>query len=457
MNIRFIMNVLGRLRQVRRQAEWSRERLERHQADALRRLRAHAYAHSSFYQRFHAGLFDRPLEELPVLTKAAMMDAFDDLMTDPAIRLADVRVHLAAESAGAPYLGRYRVNATSGSSGNPGIFLFDEDEWLTVMASFARAQEWAGAGVKLYRRRRMATVASLSPWHMSAQVGASAQTLWTPSIRIAASEPLAQIVERLNGWQPHVLITYASMARILAEEQLAGRLAIRPETVFASSEVLTDETRRRVKLAWGSEPFNQYASTETAEIAAECRECRRMHLFEDLVLVEVVDEQHRPVPPGEYGARLLVTTLFSRTQPLIRYALNDSVRLGPSVAQACPCGRPFGVLEGVQGRVEDLLRLPGLRGEPVTIQPLVFNRVMDILPISGWQVAQEADGSLTVLVSGTRAGFDSAALVQELGRALAEQGAQPPSIRVQQVAAIAKSASGKAPLIKAWRDAPVVR
>ena len=47
-------------------------------------------------------------------------------------------------------------NATSGSSGHPGFFLFDEPEWLWVLASFARSQEWSGARLDLTRRQRMA-------------------------------------------------------------------------------------------------------------------------------------------------------------------------------------------------------------------------------------------------------------------------------------------------------------
>lgn len=179
-----------------------------------------------------------------------------------------------------------------------------------MIASFARGQEWSGAKVDLLRRRRMATVASISPWHMSSQVAVTTPS--TPSIRIAASSPLESIVQQLNGWQPNLLIAYASMSRILAEEQLAGRLHIAPERVFTSSEVLTDETRRRVKAAWGDEPFNQYGATETADIAAEYKLCRRMHVFEDLLLVEVVDEQYRPVPRGEYGAKHLPLLIVFR-------------------------------------------------------------------------------------------------------------------------------------------------
>jgi len=281
---------------------------------------------------------------------------------------------------------------------------------------------------------------------MSSQVAVTVQTPSTPSIRIAASLPLENIVKQLNKWQPDLLIAYASMSRILAEEQLAGRLHIAPEKVFTSSEVLTDETRRRVKTAWSDEPFNQYGATETADIAAEYQVCRRMHVFEDLLLVEVVDQQYRPVPHGEFGTKILVTTLFSSTQPLIRYEINDSVRLS---AEPCSiCGLPFAYIDGVQGRVEDALSMPAAKGGQILIQPLVFNRVMDILPVSGWQVIQETDSLLTILLSGSRNGIYDEALSESIRKELASEGADIPQIKIQRVIEIPKNASGKAPLIK---------
>ena len=243
------------------------------------------------------------------------------------MRLDEVRAYAAQSEAGQRYLNRFWLTATSGSSGQPGFFLFDDAEWVSVLASFARSQEWSGVQINLARRQRMATVASTSPWHMSSQVSATAKSWWRPSLRLPASQPLSKIVEQLNDWPPELLITYASMAGILAGEQLAGRLEIHPSVVYAASEVLTAQARQLVRQAWGDEPFNQYAATETASIAAEHRACRHMHFFEDMVIAEVVDEQYRPVPPGEYGARVLVTTLYSRTQPLIRYQLDDSVRV----------------------------------------------------------------------------------------------------------------------------------
>jgi phenylacetate-CoA ligase len=446
MNIRIMPRLLSTIRQLRKHENWTRSQLEASQADGLRRLREYAYAHSPFYQKFHQGLMDRPLNELPILTKAMLMEHFDDLVTDPAIRLEKVREFVAGNADKRLFLNRYWLTATSGSSGHPGFFLFNESEWVTIIASFARGQEWSDAKVNLLRRRRMATVASISPWHMSSQVAVTVKTPSTPSIRIAASLPLENIVQQLNQWQPDLLIAYASMSRILAQEQLAGRLHISPEKVFTSSEVLTDETRRRVTAAWGDEPFNQYGTTETADIAAEYKLCRHMHVFEDLLLVEVVDQQYQPVPRGEFGTKLLVTALFSRTQPLIRYEINDSVRLS---AEPCSIsGLPFVFIDGIQGRVEDALSMPGAKGKSILIQPIVFNRVMDILPVSGWQIVQEVDSSLTVLLSGARNDIRDEVVANTIRKELISQNVLVPPIKVERAAEIPKNVSGKAPLVK---------
>jgi len=377
-----------------------------------------------------------------------MMEHFDELVTDRSLHLEDVRTFATQGEAGQPYKNRYWVNATSGSSGHPGFFLFDAAEWTDVLASFARSQEWSGVRINLTRRQKMATVASISPWHMSGQVSATVKSWWRPSLRVPASQPLSQTVEQLNEWQPEILVAYASMVGILAEEQLAGRLQIQPKVVYPASEVLTSRTRNQSKEAWGNEPFNQYVATETASIAAEHQTCRRMHFFDDLVISEVVDEQYRPVPAGEYGAKLLVTTLFSRTQPLIRYELNDSVRVS---TEPHDCGLPFAVLESIQGRVENSLTLPAVSGGEVLIRPLVINRIMDIVPVSGWQMNQQADGGLVLLLTGARDGLTDEALVDRISKSLAQEGAQAPYIQVQHVPEIPKTAAGKAPLIKAYR------
>jgi phenylacetate-CoA ligase len=443
MDSKMIIQLLAERRQLRAREHWTRKLLEDYQAQALRVVREDAYAHSPFYQQFHQGLYDAPLQDLPVLTKGMLMDHFDDLVTDRTLHLQEVQAYVANRRGDERFLGRYLVNATSGSSGHPGVFLANRAEWLSMLASAFRAFKWAGIKMKLTHRVKMAMLASTTPFHMSGQGGATLGNWWMPIMSLAASEPVASIVERLNAWQPEVLMGYASLLRILADEQLAGRLQIAPRTVLSSSEVLTEATRRRVVQAWGEVLFNLYSSTECG-LAAECDQHRGMHLMEDLVIVEVVDQNNRPVPPGVYGDKLLITVLFKHTQPLIRYELSDSVRLSPN---PCPCGRPFRLVDAIQGRVEEVLSFAGVAGGSVKIQPLVFNRIMDTLPVSGWQVVQEADG-LHVLLSGVRGALDDAVLADTVRQALAKQGAVIPPVKVQRVTSIPQSATGKTPLIK---------
>ncbi|HEX6292522.1 MAG TPA: hypothetical protein VFZ66_25270 [Herpetosiphonaceae bacterium] len=443
MDIPFMWALMTTLRKFRRRERWTRAQVLAYRAHALQLLREHAYAHSPFYQQFHADLTDRPLGELPVLTKAMLMEHFDEVVTDRGVRLCDVEMHLARMSAAERFQGRYVINATSGSTGRRAILLFDPAEWITILASFARAREWAGMRVNLTQRVKTAIIASTTPWHMSAQVGVTVHSWWMPELRIAATEPLESIVERLNTWQPEVVVAYASMARILAEEQRAGRLRIAPRRVFTSSEVLTDTARRVIEDAWGKRLFDQYGATETGDLAAECAHHRGLHLFEDLLIAEVVDHENRLVPPGAYGEKLLVTTLWSRTLPLIRYELSDSVRLS---AASCPCGRPFVLIDGVQGRTQDILYFATPTGGEIGVHPHIFHRILDMVPASGWQVVQEVD-RLEILLSGLPESFEETPLVDAIRRVLEAQRTIVPPISVRRVAQIPKSASGKAPLV----------
>ena len=90
-----------------------------------------------------------------------------------------------------------------------------------------------------------------------------------------------------------------------------------------------------------------------------------------------------------------MTVLFSRTLPLIRYEMSDRVSIG---GRGCPCGRSFSLLNGIEGRVEDVLLLPGSTGQ-VSVHPNVFHAVLDEATIAGWQVIQEPS-SLRVLLVG---------------------------------------------------------
>ncbi len=436
-----MFDVLSKQQQYRVREHWTRQQLEKYQADALQSLRKYAYANSPFYQQFYKGLYEAPLQELPVLTKATMMDHFDDLVTDRAIHLQDIKAYMEGQQRDKPFLGRYTINATSGTSGRMAVSIFSNSEWATLMASaFARTP----LKLSFIHRIKTAQVASTTTFHMSTQGGSAFRNLFMPIMMLAASEPLPSMVEKLNSWQPETLVVYASIGRILADEQLAGRLKIAPHSVMVGSEVLTEETRQRMVQAWGNRIFNNYAVSECGGIAIECEQHRGMHVMEDLVIVENVDHNNRSVPPGTYGDKLLITALFKYTQPLIRYEVDDSVRF---TNEAYPCGRPFRLIDSIQGRAQEILSFPSVTGKSVNVHPLVFHNIMDTLPVSGWQVVQEVD-DLHILLAGVHGTVDDKGLKSLVQQALASQGAVAPHIEVQLVPSIPQTITGKTPMVK---------
>ena len=342
--LRTMLSILRKRRGLRKREQWGPLTLRAHQEQALAALRAHATAHSPSYAERHRGLEAAPLAELPPITKRELMARFDEVVTDRNLQLATLERYL-REDTEEPLHGRYWVSATSGSSGLRAIIPSNFDEWTSIIASYARASEWTGIRANLRHRTRMAVVSSRTPWHQSARVGATVQSPLVATLRLDAGDSLPDTLARLDAFEPEVLVAYASMLRILAEEQTAGRLHIHPMAVNASSEVLTPHTRQLISEAWGGVPFEVYAATETGGIAAECAEHRGMHVFEDLVIAESVDDNYAPVPDGETGSRLLVTVLHSRSLPLIRYELTDRVRLS---ARRCDCGRTLRMLEAVE-------------------------------------------------------------------------------------------------------------
>ena len=79
MNLAFVTRVVRERRRLRSHERWPRVLLDERRAAELAALRRFALDRSPFYRRFHAGFESRPLGELPVLTKAELMESFDEL------------------------------------------------------------------------------------------------------------------------------------------------------------------------------------------------------------------------------------------------------------------------------------------------------------------------------------------------------------------------------------------
>src|SRR5437763_6565486 len=189
---------------------WSRDELLAYQRERLRELIRHAVAHSPYYRDTfgpEAAAGDVPLHELPTLPKATLMEHFDRIATDPALRLTDIEAHLAGPGAGAPFADRYRVFSTSGSTGLRGVFVMDAGEW----------EEWIAVHFRLFRNMglapgmRMAPIGAPGEHHLSRQLFAAFRAGPDAAPYLSVTMPLEQIVDELNQYEPDALIGYPSM------------------------------------------------------------------------------------------------------------------------------------------------------------------------------------------------------------------------------------------------------
>jgi phenylacetate-CoA ligase len=397
--IRRLGDLAGAMRSYRRLTSVGtpREDLLALQRRRLLQTTRHAAAASPIYRELYAGIElaeDLDVRALPRVTKAMLMERFEEWVTDPRLKRSEVEAHLERVRGDELYLAAYRCMPSSGTTGRKGIFVYDRDEWRQCLTAFLRWSELAGVRPRLGRRMRVATVGATSPLHMTARFAMSIDLGVYALRQLDARTPLCEIVAALNDHRPEQLVAYPSMASLLALEQLEGRLRIFPRVVCTTSEVRTEEMIANIRAAWAVEPFNLYGTTESL-YAGDCGHHQGMHVFEDLGLMEVVDEHGEPVPDGASGAKLLVTSFIKRTQPVLRYEISDLVAL---TTAPCPCGRPLARMVSLEGRSDDVLRMEGADGRSIALHPLALRSPMAALPeLRQYKIIHDDDG-LHVLV-----------------------------------------------------------
>ena len=229
----FQAELLARIPEHLERLSWNAGRIEAAQRDGLRRLLAHAVAHSPFHrQRLAgtdvAGLGPGDLARLPVMTKTDMMATIDDVFTDRRLTLAAIEQALAATGdQPVPVLGRYMALATGGSTGRRGVFVFDPAAKATFILSIIRsllARLHAAGGIPP-GGLPMAMVGAGSAVHATGAAAAETAGTNVPLhvTSVPVTLPWPQIVGRLNDLQPPALIGFASALARLAAEQEIGR------------------------------------------------------------------------------------------------------------------------------------------------------------------------------------------------------------------------------------------
>ena len=365
-------------------------------ADIVAFARAHSPYYRALYKDLPSEINDHTM--FPVTDKKTLMARFDDWATDREVMLEKARAFATEpDLIGERFLGKYTLATTSGTTGTPGIFVIDDGAMRVTSALFFRmVRSWLGLNDVtriVAEGRRMAMVADIG--HHSATTVAAARLLKSPSRRkriqlLSVRTPLPQLVAQLNDFQPALLAPYASMARLLASEQEAGRLNIHPVLMALAAEGLPIDEYDRIAEVFNTKVGNSYAATECPFLSYDCDQ-RWLHVNADWVVFEPVDVNFRPVAPGVQSHTVLLSNLANRVQPILRYDLGDSIL---QRSDPCPCGNPLPAIR-VQGRSADVLSFRMQTDEQVAIAPLAFE--IDHIPgVELFQIVQTTPTNLRV-------------------------------------------------------------
>ncbi|MHB1200677.1 MAG: phenylacetate--CoA ligase family protein [Polaromonas sp.] len=357
-----------------------------------------------------------PLHALAVVTRRELMQRFDDWVTDPRLKRDELCAFTADPARiGEPFLGRYVIWESSGTSGQPGIFVQDAQtmavydalealrrstprplaRWLdpaglSERTAFVGATRGHFASYMMFERLRQ-----LNPW--------MAQTARSFSIL----QPTDALVQALNTFAPTVLVTYPTAAALLADEAVNGRLHVNVREVWTGGETLSPVVRKGVQQELGCTVRNSYGASEFLAMGWECTH-GHLHVNADWLILEPVDEHYRMVPAGQPSYTVLLTNLANTVQPLIRYDLGDQITMH---GEGCACGSTLPVIE-VQGRQDAPLVMAGRHGRPVTLLPLALTTVLeDQAGVFDFQLRQQDEHTLVL-----RLGLHGAEAVAAMAR-----------------------------------------
>lgn len=423
----------------------------RQQTRLARLLDAAARGSPLYRERLHGQTpATTPLSAVPRVSKCELMARFDEWVTDPQLKLAELRAFTAdPHRIGEAYLDKYLIWESSGTSHQAGIFVQDAQSMAVYDA------------LELIRRSAPRPLHSwFAPWLMAeriAFVGATSghfasivsmqrlqklNPLMAQSLRcFSILQSTSALVDELNAFAPTVIATYPTVAALLADQASQGLLHFVPKEIWTGGETLTAAVRQRVGQALGCAVRNSYGASEFMSIGWEC--CHgKMHANTDWVILEPVDEQGRPTPAGQPSASILLTNLANHVQPLIRYDLGDQMTLGH---ERCECGSPLPVIE-VRGRRDDSLVMSGRDGRPVTLLPLALTTVLeDEAGVFDFQLSQRDDRTLVLRLDlqGAEAAMAAARCRTAIENFAAVQGLAPIRIIAELGKPVPKGRSGK--------------
>lgn len=359
----------------------SRAVLLNHQHVRLRKHRLEWWSRSPFYQPYihtpHA---------VPMMNKARMMAHFDALNTVGLTAKACYEWAANAERSRdfSKTLRGVSVGMSSGTSAVRGIFL----------ASPSEKARWAGHILAallpwpFFKRQRVALFLRAN----SGLYESLGKSRWIQFAFFDLSRPFEVLAQELHAFSPSILVAPSQCLSMLTDAQT--RWPIAPQKVISVAETLPDDVRAKVRDAWHVRVDEIYQATE-GFLATTCW-AGRLHLNETLVHFEfeVLNAELRRVVP--------IISDFSRTsQIMMRYRLDDVLILSKDTH--CQCGQHTQLIDKIEGRCDDVIRLPSIDNGLATVFPdFIARGLLFIEGIEDFLVVQTNPHTLHVTFVGAQ-------------------------------------------------------
>lgn len=333
--------ILERLDELNRTQWMGLDALTALQRQKLQRLVEYAYQFVPYYHRIfqEAGFHPNDLRQnpdcflkLPILTKANIKENWDALQTTEPER----RKQLSKLS-------------TSGSTGNPLIFMQDAEFRDVVTADIQRHLGWAECG--LGDRHAFIWGASNRMTFKQKMRAWSIDWVWNRFLTnafVMTDESMTKFARQIIREKPKALFGYASAINRFAHfVRSMGIPNITFNAVFSTSETLLAPVRHNIEETFQCKVFDRYGTLELGGVACECAEHSGLHTSMENNFVEITCNSHH-TRLGEVG-EIIVTNLNNLGMPFIRYSIGDAGAWHSG--GACPCGRSLPMLDRIEGRL----------------------------------------------------------------------------------------------------------
>lgn len=361
--------------------------LKRLQLKRLKALLRYAYENVSYY---HASFKSKRLRPEDI-------QCLEDLHKVPILKKSEIRRELDRMIPENISKEELIVRYTSGTAASPVKFYTGKKDFDWALGAELRAHSWAGyelgdkiAYVWMYEPEEIRSLQfRLYNLVMRRKI---------LDVYYMSEETMASFAIKMVRFRPDFILGYSGSTNLFANFLLQnGHYMIRPKAVFTSASTLLPHYRRAIEEAFKCKVYDFYGSREVPSIAAQCGHHEGLHVTEENIMLEIVEDDE-PVSPGEYG-RILLTNLHSYTMPFIRYDIGD---LGQIFPEVCSCGRELSLLKPI-GRTYEQFR--NSDGSFTCLRD--FQVVFEDLPIKDFQVEQKSADNIVIRIVG-RSGYGRA-------------------------------------------------